>query len=138
VPIIFSHTCYQFPIPAAAAAALLLMQTNLLATCGADATVQLFDLTAQRQLPALTGHSKRVTAAVWGEDSLLLTASNDKTVRFWRHSAGDDAGGWGVEKCKRWPDQLSVFECFECLVGVGRRHSTADDVCEAWFVGQLV
>jgi WD40 repeat protein len=58
--------------------------------------VQLFDLTAQRQLPALTGHSKRVTAAVWGEDSLLLTASNDKTVRFWRHAA-DDAGEAAVK-----------------------------------------
>jgi WD40 repeat protein len=71
------------------------VQTNLLATCGADATVQLFDLTAQRQLPALAGHSKRVTAAVWGEDSLLVSASNDKTVRFWRHSAADDAGERG-------------------------------------------
>jgi WD40 repeat protein len=73
------------------------LQTNLLATCGADATVQLFDLTAQRQLPSLTGHGKRVTAAVWGEDSLLLTASNDKTVRFWRHAA-DDAGGGAMKK----------------------------------------
>jgi hypothetical protein len=30
-------------------------QSNLLATCGADATVQLFDLGSQRQLTTLTG-----------------------------------------------------------------------------------
>lgn len=38
-----------------------------------------------------TGHSKRVTAAVWGQDSLLVTGSNDKTVRFWKHSPAEDA-----------------------------------------------
>jgi hypothetical protein len=31
------------------------LQSNLLATCGADATVQLFDLGSQRQLTTLTG-----------------------------------------------------------------------------------
>lgn len=37
---------------------------------------------------------------MWGEDSLLVTSSNDKTLRFWRHSPaeGDDAevaaGSW--------------------------------------------
>lgn len=36
-----------------------------------------------------TGHTKRVTAAVWGQNSVLVTASNDKTVRFWQHSPAD-------------------------------------------------
>jgi pre-mRNA-processing factor 19 len=42
----------------------------------------------------VAGHTKRVTAAVWGQGSLLVTGSNDKTVRFWKHTAaeGDDAG----------------------------------------------
>jgi hypothetical protein len=31
------------------------LQANLLATCGADATVQLFDLANQRQVSALAG-----------------------------------------------------------------------------------
>lgn len=31
------------------------LQSNLLATCGVDATVQLFDLANQRQLASLTG-----------------------------------------------------------------------------------
>jgi WD40 repeat protein len=47
--------------------------------------VQLFDLQQQRQRASLAGHAKRVTAAVWGEDNVLVTSSNDKTVRFWTH-----------------------------------------------------
>lgn len=33
-----------------------------------------------------------MTAAVWGQDSLLVTASNDKSVRFWRHTPGGEEG----------------------------------------------
>lgn len=38
------------------------------------------------------GHSKRVTAAVWGQDSLLITGSNDKTLRFWKHTPAEGEG----------------------------------------------
>lgn len=46
-----------FPGVCAPLAALLcvMLQSNLLATCGADATVQLFDLANQRQVTSLTG-----------------------------------------------------------------------------------
>lgn len=40
---------------------------------------------------AAAGHTKRVTAAVWGQDSVLVTGSNDKSVRFWKHTP---AGVW--------------------------------------------
>jgi WD40 repeat protein len=41
---------------------------------------------------AAAGHSKRVTAAVWGQDSLLITGSNDKTLRFWKHTPAEGEG----------------------------------------------
>lgn len=77
------------------------LQSNLVATCGADTTVQLFDVAQQRQVTSLTGHSKKVTAAVWGNNSCLVTASNDKTVRFWQHSAADadSDNGFGSWAC---------------------------------------
>lgn len=78
--------------PGILALALHPTEANLLATCGADATVQLFDLANQRQVSALAGHSKRVTAAVWGQDSLLITGSNDKTLRFWKHTPAEGEG----------------------------------------------
>lgn len=82
--------------PGILALALHPTESNLLATCGADATVQLFDLGSQRQLTTLTGHTKRVTAAVWGQDNLLVSASNDKSLRFWKHTPGEGEAGSSV------------------------------------------
>lgn len=42
------------------------------------------------------GHTKRVTAAVWGQDSLLVSASNDKSLRFWKHTPGTGETGSSV------------------------------------------
>ncbi|WIA40690.1 hypothetical protein OEZ86_004386 [Tetradesmus obliquus] len=122
--------------PGITALALHPTQTNLLASCGADATVQLFDLAAQRQLPALTGHSKRVTAAVWGEDSLLLTASNDKTVRFWKHSAAGDAeeGAFGSWECAAVGEE-HAGEVRGLALHPSRKYavSVSDDASWAWW-----
>eukprot|EP00879_Flechtneria_rotunda_P002006 GHRR01002183.1.p1 GENE.GHRR01002183.1~~GHRR01002183.1.p1 ORF type:complete len:517 (+),score=206.67 GHRR01002183.1:358-1908(+) len=90
-----SYPLHKTTQPGILALALHPTQSHLLATCGADTTVQLFDLAQQRQLAALSGHSKRVTAAAWGDANLLVTASNDKTVRFWHHTPdGEGAGSW--------------------------------------------
>ena len=39
------------------------------------------------------GHSKRVTAAVWGHGDVLVSASNDKSLRFWKHSPAEGEEG---------------------------------------------
>eukprot|EP00882_Tetradesmus_deserticola_P005719 GHRQ01006021.1.p1 GENE.GHRQ01006021.1~~GHRQ01006021.1.p1 ORF type:complete len:526 (+),score=265.32 GHRQ01006021.1:450-2027(+) len=122
--------------PGITALALHPTQPSLLASCGADATVQLFDLAAQRQLPALTGHAKRVTAAVWGESSLLLTASNDKTVRFWRHAEADGAeeGGFGSWKCAAVGEEHGG-EVRGLALHPSRKYavSVSDDASWAWW-----
>lgn len=72
------------------------VQPELLATGGSDTTVQLFDMSRQRSLASLTGHSKRVTGVTWAcGGAALLSASMDRTVRFWRPAGGDAAeGAW--------------------------------------------
>jgi WD40 repeat protein len=37
-----------------------------------------------------------VTAAVWGLDNLLVSASNDKSLRFWKHTPGEGEAGSSV------------------------------------------
>ncbi|KAF8055477.1 PRP19 [Scenedesmus sp. PABB004] len=61
-------------------------QPDVVASCGADGSVQLFDVASRRQLASLAGHGKRVNAAVWGAGGCLVSASADKTVRFWREA----------------------------------------------------
>lgn len=33
-----------------------------------------------------------MTAAVWGQNNLLVTASNDRTLRFWQHTPAEADG----------------------------------------------
>ncbi|GAB4816362.1 hypothetical protein N2152v2_003408 [Parachlorella kessleri] len=65
---------------------------SLVATAGADHTVQLFDRQSERVLASLSGHTKRVTDVRFvGSRDLLASTSADKTCRLWR-AQGD--GGY--------------------------------------------
>lgn len=61
---------------------------HILATAGADGTVQLFDHAQGRILGALEGHTKKVTSVRYVSSEVLVTASADKTSRIWRGSEG--------------------------------------------------
>ncbi|WVR05916.1 hypothetical protein IAU60_002942 [Kwoniella sp. DSM 27419] len=67
---------------------------NVVATGGADKVVQIFDLAASKVLGTLKGHKQAVTSLAFreqaGEPRLVISASADKTVRFW----GEDGDKW--------------------------------------------
>ncbi|GBF98278.1 spliceosome nuclear pre-mRNA splicing factor [Raphidocelis subcapitata] len=68
--------------------------SNIVATAGADSTVQLFDLSQQRLLPALKGHSKRVNAARFAGAGAIVSGSADKSVRIWRAAGAGPEDGY--------------------------------------------
>jgi pre-mRNA-processing factor 19 len=61
---------------------------NIVATAGADTNVHVYDVSEQRVVASINGHSKRVNAVQFVDPSVLLTASVDKTAGIWR--LGDD------------------------------------------------
>ena len=63
-------------------------QDSVVATGGADATVQLFDCAAGRQLASLEGHSKRITGLQFMSPSVLVSSSTDRTARIWSEQQG--------------------------------------------------
>jgi pre-mRNA-processing factor 19 len=66
----------------------------VVATAGADATVQLYDLSGERVVASLEGHSKKVHDVKFvGAQDLLASASADRTTKLWR------AGGEGGYSC---------------------------------------
>lgn len=71
------------------------MQENVVATGGADGSVQLYDLQQQQSLGQLAGHTKRVTAVQFATPQLLLSSSADKTLRMWAPPADASEPGSG-------------------------------------------
>ena len=62
---------------------------RLLASCGGDKTVQLWDPAAGQQRHTLTGHSGSVLGVAFSPDGrLLASCGDDKTVRLWDPAAG--------------------------------------------------
>lgn len=57
---------------------------SVVASGGADSTVQVYDVAASRVLASLEGHGKRVSAVSWLSPEVLLSSSTDKTVRVWQ------------------------------------------------------
>lgn len=62
---------------------------HIVATGGADATIQLYDQKQQRVLGGLEGHSKRINTVQYLSSTVLLSASADKTARVWSGQEGE-------------------------------------------------
>ncbi|KAL4431421.1 hypothetical protein ABPG75_006677 [Micractinium tetrahymenae] len=57
----------------------------VVATAGADASVQLFDRSSDRVLASLEGHGKKVNDVKFvGSQEVLASASSDRTTKLWR------------------------------------------------------
>ncbi len=62
---------------------------NLLASCGKDKTIHLYDLREGKLLRTLKGHSKYVIDIAFSPDGLhLLSASLDEEIRLWEVATG--------------------------------------------------
>mgnify|MGYP005990682249 CR=1 FL=1 len=84
-----THSFHRSDKPGIASVAASAAAPGRLLTAGADHTAKIFDLGSEQVTATLTGHSKKVTAAVWGVDaSTAITASKDGTLRVW--TAGAD------------------------------------------------
>mmetsp|Transcript_2602 Transcript_2602/g.4424 ORF Transcript_2602/g.4424 Transcript_2602/m.4424 type:complete len:504 (+) Transcript_2602:171-1682(+) len=59
----------------------------VVATAGADSTIQLYDYKATRLVASMEGHAKRVTGVQFVTGGVLLSSSADKTARIWRQDA---------------------------------------------------
>lgn len=65
--------------------------SGIVATAGADSTIQIFDRTEARTLASLKGHSKKVLDVTFvGGRATVASASADKTVRLWKAASDDD------------------------------------------------
>ena len=62
---------------------------RLLATGGADSTVQLWDATTLEPVMKLTGHDGVVNAVAFSQDGTVASAGNDRTVRLWDPITGE-------------------------------------------------
>jgi len=84
-----THSFHRSDKPGIASVQAAAAAPGRLLTAGADHTAKVFDLGSKQVTATLFGHSKKVTAAVWGVDArTAITASKDGTLRVW--AAGDD------------------------------------------------
>lgn len=58
-----------------------------LASASKDTSVRVWDTSVGRLLFCLTGHSASVTCVLWGGEGLIMTGSQDRTIRVW-HADG--------------------------------------------------
>lgn len=65
---------------------------SVIATAGVDGSIQIFDRLATKTLTSLKAHSKKVTDVSFVKkqsDQLMVSASADKTVKFWKSEKED-------------------------------------------------
>jgi pre-mRNA-processing factor 19 len=83
-----SHTFHRSDKPGVLGVNAASAAPGRLLTAGADHTAKVFDLGSEQVTSTLTGHSKKLTVAVWGlGGSSALTASKDGTLRVWAPGA---------------------------------------------------
>ncbi|MBF0429550.1 MAG: WD40 repeat domain-containing protein, partial [Magnetococcales bacterium] len=80
------------------------LDTTFIATVGADQLVHLWSLPDGKPLKELEGHQKEINTVAFADNGrILLTGSNDQTVRFWQIDSGMEIArlvsmrsGWAV------------------------------------------
>lgn len=100
-----------------------------MATAGADSTVQLFDLSQQRLLPALKGHSKRVNAARFAGAGAVVSGSADKSVRIWRAAGEGPEDGY---ECAAVLSETHSGDVVAVTVHPGRRYFVSASADASW------
>ena len=90
---------------------------RLLASCGGDKTVRLWDPAAGEQRRILTGHGGAVQGVAFSPDGrLLASCGDDKTVRLWDPAAGEQrrvltGHGGAVQGVAFSPDGRLLASC---------------------------
>jgi WD40 repeat protein len=63
---------------------------NIIASAGADRTIQLLDITTGKLIRTLEGHTHHVLAISWHSDGeVLASASADLSIKIWNTSSGE-------------------------------------------------
>ena len=69
------------------------VNANLVASCGEDGTVRLWERDTHRQIRVLRGHTGWVYAtAISPDGEIIASAGDDGTIRLWRAGTGKPAG----------------------------------------------
>ena len=65
---------------------------QLLATCGTDQTIRLWDIQTGQALKILQGHTNSVCSIAFGFEAqrlIIISGSEDETVKFWDIQTGE-------------------------------------------------
>eukprot|EP00892_Ulva_mutabilis_P001038 jgi/Ulvmu1/10935/UM007_0114.1 len=81
-------------------------EPKLVATGGADHTVQILDVEGSVIAATLAGHTKKVTALAFAGPSVLVSGSADGAVRCWHRGQGDDSSKWTQQFSHTLPDTV--------------------------------
>ena len=85
-----SYTAHKTTHPTVHALAQHVSHPDQVLSGGADGQVLLYDVAESKITRRFTGHTKSVNALLWHpERELVISASDDKTVRMWI-----DRGSW--------------------------------------------
>lgn len=76
--------------PGISALSIFQKNENILATGGVDSNIVVFDMNAKKTLNKLHGHTKKINDVKFlPQECILLSASDDKTVRVWKANEDD-------------------------------------------------
>uniref|UniRef100_A0AC35TVF6 WD_REPEATS_REGION domain-containing protein n=1 Tax=Rhabditophanes sp. KR3021 TaxID=114890 RepID=A0AC35TVF6_9BILA len=63
-------------------------ESRMLASCGKDGCIRIWDTILHQTVRILSGHAACVTCVKWGGEGLIYSSSQDRTVKVWRAEDG--------------------------------------------------